>query len=53
MKKNDFWFLSLIALFIIYIFGTKDIFIRIALIANSIIVLTNAVFKLKSFKSKK
>lgn len=43
MKKNDFWFVSLIALFIIGVSAYWNIPIRIAVALNSIVVLVDIV----------
>ena len=46
MKKSDFWFLSLIALFTLAVSFGWNIWLRIAVIANSVLVLLQIIARL-------
>jgi len=46
MKKNHFWFLSLVALFIIACANHWTFWLRIAVIANAIVVLIGVATRL-------
>jgi len=46
MKKNDFWFISLICLFIIGVCIDWNIWISAAVVANSLLVLSQVIYKL-------
>lgn len=45
MKKDDFWFISLCVLFIFGFVLNWNIYIRIAVIANAIVVLINVLWR--------
>ncbi len=47
MKKSDFWFLSLAALFIIGLSTGWNIWIKTAVILNAVVVLATVVLRAK------
>lgn len=52
MKKNDFWFFSLIALLVVAISTGWNLWLRIAIIANSILVFMQVVIQIWKARTK-
>lgn len=46
MIKDNFWFITLLALFVIFNVSEPNIFLRIALAANAIVVLVDVTLKM-------